>query len=38
VRNKTEIAFSATKLKDVLKSLPPEAILVGGQSLIFWMS
>jgi hypothetical protein len=38
VRDKTEIAFSKTKLNAVLKNLPRDAILVGGQSLIFWMS
>lgn len=38
MRDKTEIAFSTAKLNAVLKSLPPDAILVGGQSLIFWMS
>jgi hypothetical protein len=38
VRNKTEIAFTATNLDALLKNLPRDAILVGGQSLIFWMS
>lgn len=38
MRNKTEVAFSAAKLNEVLKCLPPDAILVGGQSLIFWVS
>ena len=38
MRDKTEIAFSAAKLQLILKTLPRDAILVGGQSLIFWMS
>ena len=38
MRDKTEIAFSKSKLNSVLKNLPRDAILVGGQSLIFWMS
>jgi hypothetical protein len=38
VKDKTEVAFSATKLEAVLKSLPRDTILVGGQSLIFWVS
>lgn len=38
MRDKTETAFSATNLNVVLKNLPQDTILVGGQSLIFWMS
>lgn len=38
MRGKTEVAFSATKLDSVLKKLPQDTILVGGQSLIFWVS
>ncbi len=38
MRGKTEIAFSSASLDAVLKNLPRDAILVGGQSLIFWMS
>lgn len=38
MRGKTEVAFSATKLDVVLKNLPQDTILVGGQSLIFWVS
>jgi hypothetical protein len=38
VRNKTEVAFSVSKLDAVLKSLLRDTILVGGQSLIFWVS
>lgn len=38
MRDKTEIAFSSGKLNAVLKTLPRDAILVGGQSLIFWLS
>jgi hypothetical protein len=33
-----EVEFSAQKLDDLLKNLPDDAILVGGQSLVFWMS
>lgn len=38
MRGKSEVAFTATKLDAVLKSLPQDTILVGGQSLIFWVS
>ncbi len=38
MKDKTEIAFSVTKLDAVLKNLPRDTILVGGQSLIFWLS
>lgn len=38
MRGKTEVAFSATSLNTVLAKLPRDAVLVGGQSLIFWVS
>jgi len=38
MKNKTEIAFSASLLEGILKKLPRDTILVGGQSLVFWMS
>lgn len=38
MKNKTGIAVSAPVLKEVLKNLPQGAILVGGQSLIFWVA
>jgi hypothetical protein len=38
MKNKTEIAFSASLLEGILKKLPRDTILVGGQSRGFWMS